>query len=313
MPVRAALHSQDGSQKSKQQRRGRRAPQPDVAARRPSRHGAWRRETPAGSARAWPDGWAATLHSSCAVSGSDQGDGEQQRVHRRPHRGPEVSGPWASATSEQHGCSANFKEWRAPGDSGGEAEQPPQPSSADAAGKSELFQGGRAALLQRGGLARRGREDQHGQQRVGSEAPGRQPDHQNAAEAHGAEFRGAETSEQWLPAGGGRAGHRSRQEPGRALQVRGLRAVPLPGMQPTTGPSFLLDVRPSVRVLGAERGGVHHLRLLRQGAVLPLLQRRRGHVRRQALLLRTAALLRPLDHRLASLAALPLSPVLPPS
>lgn len=39
MPVRAALHSQDGSHKSKQQRRGRRAPQPDVAARRLSRRG----------------------------------------------------------------------------------------------------------------------------------------------------------------------------------------------------------------------------------------------------------------------------------
>lgn len=86
----------------------------------------------------------------------------------------------------------------------------------------------------------------------------------------------------------------------------------LPRVQSPTGASFLLDVRASLRVLGAERGGVRHLRLLRQGAFLPLLQRRRGHVRRQALLVLTVALLRPLDHRVAPLPALPLPPVLPP-
>lgn len=78
------------------------------------------------------------------------------------------------------------------------------------------------------------------------------------------------------------------------------------------GASFLLDVWSSVHVLSAQRGGERDVRLLRQGAFLPLLQRRRGHMRRQALLLHTAALLRALDHRVAPRPALPLSPVLPP-
>lgn len=84
------------------------------------------------------------------------------------------------------------------------------------------------------------------------------------------------------------------------------------GVQSPEGASVLLDVRPSVHVLGAKCRGVRDVRVLRQGAFLPLLQRRRGHVRRQALLVHAAALLRPLDHRVAPLPALPLSPMLPP-
>lgn len=92
----------------------------------------------------------------------------------------------------------------------------------------------------------------------------------------------------------------------------GLRPVPLLRVRPAAGAALLLDVRPALHVLGAQRGGVRHVRVLRQGPVLPLLQRRRGHVRRQALLVLAAALLRPLGHRVAALPALPLPAVLPP-
>lgn len=88
--------------------------------------------------------------------------------------------------------------------------------------------------------------------------------------------------------------------------------MPVLRMRAAERTSFLLDVRPSLHVLGAKRDGVRDVRVLYQGALLPLLQRRRGHMRRQALLVLAVALLRSLDHGVASLRVLPLSAVLPP-
>lgn len=79
------------------------------------------------------------------------------------------------------------------------------------------------------------------------------------------------------------------------------------------GAPFLLDVRPAVHVLSRERSGIRHMRVLHQGPFLPLLQRRRGHVHRQAVLVHAVSLLCPLGNRVAPLLVVPLYPVLPPN
>ncbi len=81
---------------------------------------------------------------------------------------------------------------------------------------------------------------------------------------------------------------------------------------PALGPCHLVGCAAAGALLGDNSDGLRHLRLLRQGSLLPLLQRRWGCVRGQALLLHPVALLHAVDghKRPATFPALPA--LLPP-